>query len=280
MENQHHGNLAPAPPGRWSAADIPYAAIDTARVAGDDWLLCLVAAASLVEIGSDLYTRNLVEYFRGDAEVRDWLERHWQHEEINHGMALRRYVNAAWPAFDWERAWRRFDAEYARLCQPQRLGPTRALELASRCVVETGTASLYTMLMRLSPEPVLAGLAARIRADEIRHYRYFYHFFLKYLQREPPNRFAVARTAARRVREIENEDGYYAFKHVYLECHPGQRFEDSAYREFRRRCLALAHRHYPYEMAARMFVKPLGLAPRVRRLILPLLVAGARRLSN
>lgn len=279
---EKHKNIANAtdtPPfqARWSADDIPYGLIDVSRVADDDYLFYMVAAASLVEINSDLYTRNLSEFFRGDAEINDWLVQHWQYEEINHGIALKRYVNAAWPAFDWDRARRRFDADYARLCRPERLGPTRALELAARCVVETGTASLYTMLSRLSPEPVLAGLFSLIRGDEIRHYRYFYHFFLKYRRREPPGLYAVARTLWRRVKEVENEDAYHAFKHVYLERHPARRFDEDAYLKFRRHYLRLAHRHYPYEMAVRMFAKPLGLDRRLRRLALPLLAAGAKR---
>jgi hypothetical protein len=266
----------PLPRADWSPGDIPYGMIETSRVADDLYLFYMVAAASLVEINSDLYTRNLLEYFRGDPEINSWLAQQWQREEIRHGTALKHYVNAVWPEFDWDRALRRFGAEYTRLCRPERLGPTRALELAARCVVETGTASLYTMLSRLSPEPVLAALFSKIRGDEIRHYRYFYHFFLKYRQRETPGHYAVARALWQRVREVENEDAYYAFKHVYLERHPARRSYEEAYRMFRRHYLALARRYYPYEMAVRMFVKPLGLHRRIQRLALPLLAAGAK----
>jgi len=262
----------------WSPGDIPYGTIDPSRVANDLYLFYMVAAASLVEINSDLYTRNLLEYFHGDTEISDWLVQHWQHEEIQHGEALKRYVNTVWPRFDWDRALHRFNADYARLCRPERLGPTRTQELAARCVVETGTASLYTMLSRLSPEPVLAGLFSLIRNDEVWHYRYFYHFFLRYQRRETPGHFAVARTLWQRVREVENEDAYYAFKHVYLERHPARRFHEHAYRMFRRHYVSLARRYYPYEMAVRMFVKPLGLNRRIRRLALPLLTAGARHI--
>ena len=267
-----------SPRANWSPDDIPYDLIELSRVADDAYLFYMVAAASLVEINSDLYTRNLLEYFHDDAEINDWLVQHWQHEEIRHGMALKRYVNAVWLAFDWDRARRRFGADYARLCRPDRLGPTRPLELAARCVVETGTASLYTMLSRLSQEPVLAGLFSLIRGDEVRHYRYFYHHFLKCQQREPPGHYAVARTLWRRVKEVDDEDAYYAFKHVYLERHPARRWHENAYRKFRRHYLALARRYYPYGMAVRMFVKPLGLNRRFQNLALPLLTAGAKRI--
>jgi hypothetical protein len=266
--------------GRWSLDDIPYDAIDATRIAGDSYLFYMLAAASLVEINSDLYTRNLLEYFRGDTDVANWLVQDWQHEEMQHGAALRRYVNTVWPDFAWDRSFLRFSADYTRLCRPELLGPTQTLELVARCVVETGTASLYTMLSRLSPEPVLTGLLSHIRSDEIRHYRYFYHFFLKYQDHESHGYYAVARTLWHRAREIENEDAYYAFKHVYLERHPERRFHEVAYRMFRKHYAALARQYYPYEMAARMFLKPLGLNPHIKRVTLPLLTAGAKRLYS
>jgi len=266
--------------GHWSLTDIPYDTIDPTRIASDPYLFYILAAASLVEINSDLYTRNLLEYFQGDTDVTDWLVQHWQHEELQHGAALRRYVNTVWPDFAWDRTWLRFSADYARVCRPELLGPTPTLELAARCVVETGTASLYTMLSRLSPEPVLTGLLSHIRSDEIRHYGYFYHFFRKYQVRESHGYYALARTLWHRAREIENEDAYYAFKHVYLERHPEERFYEDAYRVFRKHYAALARQYYPYEMAARMFLKPLGLNPRIKRVTLPLLTAGARRLYS
>jgi hypothetical protein len=240
----------------------------------------MLAAASLVEINSDLYTRNLLEFFHDDIDVTNWLAQDWQHEEIQHGAALRRYVNTVWPDFDWDRSFLRFSADYARFCRPELLGPTQTLEFAARCVVETGTASLYTMLSRLSPEPVLTGLLSRIRSDEIGHYGHFYHFFLKYQVRESHGYYDVARTLWRRVREIENEDACYAFKHVYLERHPERRFYEDAYRKFRKHYATLARQYYPYEMAARMFLKPLGLNPHIKRVTLPLLTAGAKRLYS
>jgi len=102
--------------GRWSLADIPYDTIDPTCLAGDPYLFYMLAAASLVEINSDLYTRNLLEYFHGDTDVTHWLTQDWQHEEIQHGAALRRYVNTVWPDFDWDRSFQRFSADYARLC--------------------------------------------------------------------------------------------------------------------------------------------------------------------
>ena len=52
----------------------------------------LIAAASLMESATDLYTRNLIDFFAGDEEITSWLEHYWLPEELQHGRALRRYV--------------------------------------------------------------------------------------------------------------------------------------------------------------------------------------------
>ena len=58
----------------WGLDHIPYDAIDMARVSGCDDLLYMVAGASFIEIASDLYTGNLIQYFDGDATVVEWLD--------------------------------------------------------------------------------------------------------------------------------------------------------------------------------------------------------------
>ena len=88
----------------WSLTDIPYAAIEKEKIIGNtDWFY-LLAGASFVETLSDLYTRNLVEYYRENVGATLWLRQEWELEEIQHGHALRRYVFFVWPDFDWERA--------------------------------------------------------------------------------------------------------------------------------------------------------------------------------
>ncbi|MEJ2508857.1 MAG: ferritin-like domain-containing protein [Gammaproteobacteria bacterium] len=267
-----------SPEGHWTLDDIDYAAVDPRRLDGEPALLYLVAGASFVEIASDLYTRNLIEYFDGDDELQDWLRSRWEREEVQHGHALRRYVRAAWPDFDWDGAFAAFYADYSPLCKTELLGPTRALELAARCVVETGTASYYTVIERVSPEPVLTDLAGRIRSDEVRHYKYFYRYFRRYNERESVSRPQVFRTLASRLREVDDEDAYVAFKHVITAAHGIERFDRRDYRASRRLVMNLARPHYPYRMAAKMILKPLSLNRYVQRAAVPLLSAGARYL--
>jgi hypothetical protein len=246
-------------------------------VAENEALFYLVASASLMESATDLYTDNLIAFFTGDEEVTSWLEYCWLPEELQHGRALRRYVEVAWPDFDWEPTYRRFIDEFRPSCDTA-LEAARSLEMASRCVVETGTASYYTTLSRASPEPVLASLTRRIVEDEIRHYKYFYRFFRKYRAAENPGRAAVAPALWRRLQMTGGDDSYVVLKHVHGARHPAARFDMQVYRDLRRRSRDLVRDHFPHEMSIRMLLKPLALGPRTQRVALPVAVALARRL--
>jgi hypothetical protein len=261
----------------WSVDDIPWHAIRRDAVAHTDALFYLLASASLMESATDLYTENLIEFFAGDVEVTSWLENYWLPEELQHGRALRRYVEFAWPQFDWEPARHRFVEEFRPFCDVA-LEPSRSLEMASRCVVETGTASYYRTLSRASPDPVLGMLTSHIAEDEVRHYKHFYRFFRKYQDQEAQSRTAVLPALWRRLRMTGGDDSYIVLKHVYGARHPGERFDIEVYRHVRRECRTLLHGHFPHEMGVRMLLKPLGLGPRAQRMTLPVVAAVARRI--
>jgi hypothetical protein len=263
---------------RWTLDDIPWQKIEQDRLAGREDLFTLVAGASFVEATTALYTRNLIDHFGGDDEVTLWLQEYWLPEELQHGRALRHYVEAAWPGFAWEEVYRPFLEDYAPCCRLDALEPVRGLEMASRCVVETGTASYYTTLSRASPEPVLSFLTRRIAEDEVRHYKHFYRYFRRYREGEGVRRFAVLRALWRRLRMTEGEDSYLVLKHVYLARHPGRPFDRRVYHAVRRQFRASLVAQFPYAMGVKMLLKPLGLPPRAGNLVEPLVEALARRL--
>jgi rubrerythrin len=260
----------------WSIEDIPYDSLVRQQVSEDQRLFYILASASFIEITSDLYTRNLVEFFRHDSEVAAWLEQVWEREELQHGAALKRYVETAWPDFDWEDAYRHFLAEYGRLCTLDRLAGTRALEMAARCVVETGTATFYRMISEQSREPVLKRLASEISADEVRHYKHFYRYFRRYQALERPGRAAVLRALWHRTSEIDAEDAFYSFKALHLARTAGGGFRQSDYEAYRDSVRQLARRHFPLAMAVKMLLKPLGLNAIVGRAVLPAVTSTTR----
>ncbi len=260
----------------WVIDEIPFHAIDRDLVRDDQQLFYVVVGASFIEITADLYTAGLVEFYRGDDEATEWLSRQWEPEELQHGAALKRYVENAWPAFDWNTAYRGFFSEYARCCGVDAQATTRELEFAARCVVETGTATFYRALSEMTGEPVLKRIASLISADEVRHYKHFYRFFRRYHARERTSRLVVARTLWRRLTEVDSQDGPIAFKHIFLVANPGREFQLDDYHAFRTRTRRLARRHYPVAMAVRMLLKPLELSPPVVRMIVPPIVSTSQ----
>jgi D-hexose-6-phosphate mutarotase len=59
----------------------------------------VLVSVSFLENTSDLYAGNLLELFREDAKISEWLSKEWQSEELQHGAALRGYVPQVWPPF-------------------------------------------------------------------------------------------------------------------------------------------------------------------------------------
>jgi hypothetical protein len=229
-------------------------------------LFLLLAGASFVETASDLYTRNMVGQFRDDAEVSRWLTHHWEPEELQHGRALRAYVNQVWPEFDWQQAFAGFLAEHSQSCTTEELERTPGLEMAARCVVEMGTATYYRALQTLSDEPVLVRLAGLIQRDEVRHYKHFHRYFNKYNRTERNGRAAVFGALARRLRVILRSDVERGSWYPYRFWNPHAPRDGREFRRAIARTTTLVRRSYPAPMAVRMLLKPLALPPTLNRL--------------
>ncbi|MDE0855905.1 MAG: ferritin-like domain-containing protein [Nevskia sp.] len=260
----------------WTLAELPWDELRRERVTGSEELFYMVTTASFIEITSDLYTRNLVQHFAGDAEVGQWLARGWEPEEVQHGRALREYALRAWPEFDWETQYAAFFQDYSALCKPEALQPLRSLEMVARCVVEMGTATYYTALHHASDEPLLRRLTRHIYEDEVGHYKHFYKYFRQYREIENTSRAQVLGALWQRLRIIEDEDTYLALRHVYPTRHPGQRFDRAVYKDVVARCRRLAGPHVPHQMSVNMLLKPLDMAPLARRVVQPLMEGMAR----
>ncbi len=253
----------------WNLDTVPYANIDLGQVQQREDLFYLVTAASFVEIAADLYADNLVHYFDDNADSVDWLEDHWKPEEMRHGRVLRDYAAQVWPQFDWERAYAAFFADYSRRCTIEGLEPTHCLEMAARCVVETGTSTFYESLALQTSEPVLSVIAGLIRADEINHYKHFYHYFRQYQDSIPTSRMKVFGALRRRLLEARNSDAETALWHVYAAHRSGtaKSVNDTDFKTLREQLSQQVRRHYPISMAAKMLLKPLDLPPAISRIL-------------
>jgi hypothetical protein len=248
----------------WHYQDIDFSRIDRSRIVDNEDLFFLLCASSFIESGSDLYTSNLASFFNGDREVTDWLNNHWEPEELQHGRALKTYIHAVWPDFDWDPAFAKFFDEYSKSCTVEEFEKTRGLEMAARCVVETGTATLYRAINNCSDEPVLKLLTDKIRADEVRHYKHFFKFFKRYNQFEGHGRFTVLRTLIRRVMEIKNDDSEIALRHVFGSCYPDANPDGPRLLAIAGRVRGLVRRNLSAEMCIKMLLKPLQIPARIQ----------------
>lgn len=260
----------------WRLEDIDLRRVEAAAASEDEPLLLLLAASSFVESASHVYARNLAEHFGADPEVSAWLAQHWEPEELQHGRALRAYVAAVWPDYDWDRAYAAFFDDYSALCTPEALEPVRGLELLARCVVETGTSTLYRAVSRSAREPVLRALADRISRDEVSHYRHFYRYFRSYQRTERNSRLRRLRVIVHRLLEEKLEDAECGLRHAIAERYRRAEPDPGRLRAFTTRIRRLVRDAYPYNMGAGLLLKPLALSPRVTSLVRGPLVLGAR----
>ncbi|MBP0630926.1 ferritin-like domain-containing protein [Cupriavidus sp. AcVe19-1a] len=261
----------------WSVSDINYQAIESERVRSDRDLFYLLVPASFIESGSDTYAGNLATYYARVPDAAGWLSEHWEAEELQHGLALRRYIEQVWPEFDWEAGYARFFDEYSETCSIDQFEPTEALEMAARCVVETGTAAYYRALEQASDEPVLRDLARRIANDEVRHYKHFYQFYNRFAGSERLGRMRVFRALARRLLEIKNEDAAIALRNVLRMERGVEEIPDQEVKALNSRVSALIRKNLPIKMTVKMLLRPLHLHSGVERAVRKPLVAVVSR---
>lgn len=261
----------------WTLEDVGYDKINVDLVRDQKDLFYLLASASFVESGADIYAGNLSQYYADHPEVAEWLDQHWQHEEMQHGSALRRYIACVWPEFDWEKGYEGFLKEYIPTCSMDALEPTQALEMVARCVVETGTSSFYRALQSAVGEPVLQSLAGRISSDEVRHYKYFYRYYNELKQSEQLGRLRVAKAIGKRVVEIRDEDSEIAIRHVIAAENPSEPVSTEAVAAVSQRVGEIIRHNFPFDMASKMLMRPLGFNQTVEKIIRAPLVGVVKR---
>ena len=247
----------------WQLEDLDFEGIDRAAIASNEDLFFLLMAASFVETGSDTYAANLSEHFSSYPEISEWLAGRWEHEELQHGRALRCYVEAVWPEFPWQQAYDSFFAEYSKICTIEELYPDRRLEMVARCVVEMGTTAYYQTLRGLSDEPVLKQLLGNIRNDEVGHYKHFLKYFKELQDSDPVGRVKIAGALYSRLKELRESDTDIALRHVWA--HKGSHFAESSqnFGQMAQRLYELVSTRLPADLAVRMLLKPMLLPGKV-----------------
>ncbi len=247
----------------WTLEDVDWARFDASKT--NPTLLAAVKAASLVEYNAPDYVTYLKRVYRGAPESTIRGIEHWGEEEIQHGLALARWAELADPSFDFTRAFARFRTLYQAAHFAAGEGSVRGSrrgEMIARCVVESGTSSLYSAIRDASEEPVLKEVAGRIAADEFRHYRLFYDILQDETEPDLPlwRKLWVAVT---RVNESDDDELACAY---YCANVPSEELGAKPYRRrvyakaYQEKIMAFYRRHH-IDRLVKMVAKPTGLNP-------------------
>lgn len=190
---------------RWTVESLPWDEFDASKVNPD--LLAYAKAASLVEANGDRYIGYLQQLFPNDPEICDDIAT-WGMEETQHGQALRAWVEKADPGFKYEEAMKIYLRSFKFPDAPIR--GSQAMELVSRCAIETGTNSFYTAMRDATDEPVFRELCRRIAGDEFRHYHLF-HSYLEKRFAQNISRWSRLKMLLKRSMEVTDEELCYAY---------------------------------------------------------------------
>ncbi len=240
---------------RWDyEKDIDYNKINKENIKDNEFLFTILTIASFIEITSYIYDKNLSLFFKGEEQVVSWLNNTWEIEETQHGKALKKYINCVWPEFDYQEAYERFRKSYLPLCKVEALEDSKAKEMLARMVVETGTSTAYQAIAHYAKdlnEPVLEHLVKLISKDEVYHYEKFEELFKYYKKQEQLSSTDIIKLLYKRAKEINSEDIKIAYEAL-------ERKQD--YQEYMKEVQKFAKKYYPYKMAIKMFMRPLGLS--------------------
>lgn len=249
----------------WTLDSIDWSRFDASKVDGE--LLAAVKASSLVEYNAPDYVAYLKRVYAGadDATIRA-IEQ-WGDEEIQHGLALGRWAEIADPSFDFQEAFARFQNAY----RPEHFNGndpagsvrgSRRGEMIARCVVESGTSSLYSAIRDGTEEPVLKEVAGRIAADEFRHYRLFYQILARETEPDLPlwRKLWVAATRLNESSDDELACAYYCANVAPDQAHAMPYRRKLYARAYTAKAMTLYRRHH-IDKLVKMVVMPAGLNP-------------------
>jgi rubrerythrin len=245
-------------PKHWTLDDIPWEQFDRSRVSPD--VLAIIKAAAMVERNGADYGSYLANVFHDDADFRAAAAA-WAVEEEQHGVALGRWAELADPTFKMDERFQQFTTIYKiPVNATESVRGSRTNELCARCVVETGTSSLYSALRDATTEPVLKAICRNIAADEFRHYKLFFTHMERVLAADGAgaSRWARIKTAIGRFRETEDDEiasAYYAGNAM-----TGAYDRVAANNAYSGRVFGLYREHH-VRSAAHMFAQAAGLNP-------------------
>ena len=204
---------------------------------------CL-AAASFLETSVPLQVNRLSRAFAARPDAGLWLEQVWWPQRAALGRRLRGYLEATWPEFDWNAAYKEFYESYRRP-RPGRDGREAgaALEALGLCAAAAQAAVLYRTLARCADEPALRALAREAAAEHAGYFGHFRALFECCKREERVGLVAGWRTVRAACRSARDFDARAAFEPLGRHWSGAPTVPGLDYGEFRARMVPLVQRH-------------------------------------
>jgi hypothetical protein len=118
-----------------------------------------VATASFLEAAAPIGAGRVARAVMEAPDAAHWADNVWRPQRSARGQALRTYIDAVWPEFDWAAAYDDFCKLYAQRPGYAAGQTNPALEMLACCVLESQAALFYRAIAAGADDPVLRELA-------------------------------------------------------------------------------------------------------------------------
>jgi len=193
----------------WKFEDINWSLFDPKKV--NPQILALIKAGSVIEHNGSDYGRYLKNVFKGDTALEKEIDK-WVVDEVKHGKVLAQWVKLADPTFDFEERFKAYITGFPIDVEVEEsIRGSRGAELLTRCMVEIGTSTFYTVIKEGTEEPLLKQICSKVAADELRHYKLFYTHLQRYQVQEKLNFFKRFWVTFNRLNENQDDELPFAY---------------------------------------------------------------------
>ncbi len=215
-----------------------------------------LATASFLEEAASSGASRLPRLVIAAPEIAHWAEQVWRPQRSARARALRAYIDAVWPEFDWVGAYEEFCKLYAQRpgCAA---GPiTPALEALACCVLESQAALFYRAIAAGADDPVLRELARAAAREHCECLAVFKALFEQSARRHRVGFLAGCRTVLASSRAARDIDVAAAFHPLSAHWYGVPTVTALAYQEFLARMARLIVKHGGLRRFERLLFRP------------------------
>jgi len=215
-----------------------------------------LATASFLEAAVPLHASRLASVFAAYPGVQLWLDQAWWPGRAEIGRRLRSHVEATWPEFDWNAAYREFSERYrpGSGLRGRRAGVAR--EALGLCVSAAQAAVFYRALAHGADEPALRDLARDAALAHAGYFDFFRDLFERCKRTERVGLAATWRTAIEISRAARDDDVAVAFEPLARNWNSASVVPAFGYCEYRERMAQFIQRHAALGLVERMLFRP------------------------